>query len=231
VTIGLNGPKLPGPDEYVGQRLTSAQLAEKFGARQEDADKVAKSLKKYGLKVDSVSLEARSMSVSGTAAAMEAAFKAGLATMRSPDQGEYRGRQGALQIPAELKGIVTGVFGLDERRMARRKSRAARAAHLATRLAPLTPGDLEERYNFPPGDGAGQSIAIAEFGGGYFADDTTDYCNKFRRPVPNVRTVAGRCPGPDIAADSRASAEATQRPIGYQYRGDDGRADHRRVVS
>jgi kumamolisin len=194
VTIGLSGPKLPGPDEYVGQTLTPAELAEKFGASKQDADKVAKSLKKYGLKVDSISLATRSMSVSGTAADMEAAFKPGLVMVRSPDQGEYRGRQGTLQIPAELKGIVTGVFGLDERQMARRKSAATAPAHHAGGLAPLAPADLEQRYNFPPGDCAGQSIAIAEFGGGYFADDMTAYCNKFKRPVPNVRTVAVDAP-------------------------------------
>jgi hypothetical protein len=33
VTIGLAGPKLPGPDEYVGRTLAPAELAEKFGAR------------------------------------------------------------------------------------------------------------------------------------------------------------------------------------------------------
>jgi kumamolisin len=189
VTVGLSGPQLPSADEYVGERLAPASLAEKFGAKQEDADKVAKSLKKYGLVVDSVSLGTRSMIVSGTAAAMEAAFKPGLAMMRSVDQGEYRGRKNALKIPAELKGIVTGVFGLDERRMARRKSRAVARA-IGSALNPLTPSDLEQRYNFPPGDGAGQSVAVAEFGGGYFASDTAAYCKKFGRPVPNVRTVS-----------------------------------------
>src|SRR5882762_4276958 len=107
VTIGLNGPKLPKPEEYIGKTLTSAELAEKFGAKQEDADKVTKSLKKFGLNVDQVSLETRSMIVSGTAAAMEAAFKPGMAIMRSVREGQYRGRQGTLQIPAELRGIVT----------------------------------------------------------------------------------------------------------------------------
>jgi kumamolisin len=188
VTIGLSGAKLPSAEEYVGQTLTPAELAAKFGAKQADADKVASSLKKYGLKVEDVSLETRSMRVSGTAKAMEAAFKPGMAIMRSAAEGEYRGRQGSIQIPAELKGIVTGVFGLDQRRMARRKSGAA-AAKAAT-LAPLTPADLEQRYNFPPGDAAGQSIVIAEFGGGYFAEDVTAYCNKFQRPVPNVQAVA-----------------------------------------
>src|SRR5215469_11721149 len=190
VTIGLSGPKLPGPDEYVGQTLTTAELAKKFGARKQDADKVAKSLKKFGLKVDSVSLETRSMSVSGTAAAMEAAFKPGLALMHSARDGQYRGRQGSLQIPTELKGIVNGIFGLDQRRVARRKSNGMGTAAHAAAMRPLTPADLEQRYNFPPGEGVGQSIVIAEFGGGYFASDTAAFCNKYQRPVPNVQAVA-----------------------------------------
>src|SRR5277367_3086224 len=116
VTINLSGPKLPSPDEFVGKTITPAQLAEQFGAKQSDADKVAKSLEKFGLKVDDLSLATRSMTVSGTAKAMEAAFKPGLSIMRSPRDGEYRGRQGSLMIPTELKGIVTGIFGLDQRR-------------------------------------------------------------------------------------------------------------------
>lgn len=194
VTIGLRGPKLPSADEYVGQTLTPAELGAKFGASQEDADQVGKSLKKYGLNVDSVSLETRSMSVSGTAAQIEAAFKPGLEIMRSVRDGQYRGRTGTIQIPAELKGIVTGVFGLDQRRMARRKSEAARPGGHPASLSPVTPSDLEQRYNFPPGDGAGQSIAIAEFGGGYFDSDTTAYCNKFKRPVPNVQAISVDAP-------------------------------------
>lgn len=77
--------------------------------------------------------------------------------------------------------------------MARRKSTAA-AAHAAGTLVPVTPVDLEQRYNFPPGDAAGQHIAIAEFGGGYFADDTSAYCNKFGRPVPTVQAIAVDAP-------------------------------------
>jgi kumamolisin len=122
LTISLRGPKLPSPDDYVGQTMTPDQLSSEFGATQEDADAVSKALKKYGLKVESVSLATRSMRVGGPASAVEAAFKPNMAIVKSArQQGEYRGRQGPLQIPRELQGVVKGVFGIDERRMARRK--------------------------------------------------------------------------------------------------------------
>jgi kumamolisin len=190
VTINLTGPKLPAADEYVGTTLTPEEVATKFGASKADADKVAKSLRKFGLKIEDVSLETRSMRVSGTAKAMEAAFKPGMVIMRSVRDGDYRGREGTLQVPADLKGIVTGVFGLDERRMARRKAGAAVSASKAAKLSPLTPADLEKRYNFPPGDADGQTIVIAEFGGGYFADDVAAYCQKFQRAVPQIQAVS-----------------------------------------
>ena len=197
VTIDLSGPDLPSANEYVGQTLTPEEFAEKYGTRKADADKVAKVLKKYGLKVEEVSLATRSMRVSGTIAAMEAAFRPGLVMMRSARQGDYRGRQGSLQIPADLKGIVKSVLGLDERRMARRK--AGGSASASNSLPALGPADLEARYNFPPGNCAGQKIAIAEFGGGYFDSDVTAYCTKFSRPVPQIQTVAVDAPAYTLA--------------------------------
>jgi kumamolisin len=210
VTLGLVGPNLPSANEYVNQKLTSEELATKFGAQKATADKAAKALKKFGLKVDKVLLATQSMRVSGTAAALEAAFKPRWAMMRSPTQGEYRGREGSLYIPKELKGLVDGVFGLDERKMARRKARAAAAA---AALAPLGPADLEQRYNFPQGDAAGQ-IAIAEFGGGYFADDLTAYCNKFQRPVPQVQAISVDAPVYTLAQIQALPPKAQKAALG-----------------
>jgi kumamolisin len=192
VTLILNGPKLPGPDEQVN--LTPQDLLSKYGATQAEADAVTKSLNRYGLKVDSVSLETRSMKVSGPAKAMRAAFKADLSIVRSPDQGEYRGRRGTYSIPTQLKGIVKAVIGLDERKMARRKAARKRITAATSGLSPVTPADLEQRYNFPPGDCAGQKVAIAEFGGGYFVADAEAYCAKFRRPLPNIVAVSVEAP-------------------------------------
>src|SRR5271157_608015 len=180
ITIALRGPKLPGADEVPTKALSREELAAQFGASKEDAAKVTKVLKTYKLKVEGVSLPTRSMRVSGKASAMEAAFRPKLATYRSREQGDYVGREGTIKIPAELKGIVTGVFGLDQRKMVWRKGRRApAAAAVADALAPLTPSELEKRYNFPAGDGAGQSVAIGEFGGAYVEEDIQDLAQKF----------------------------------------------------
>jgi len=185
VTISLRGPRLPDADELPSQGLRPEEFAKRYSARQQDADTVAAALQGYGLTVDDVSLVTRSMRVSGPASAMNASFRANLGIYHSPEQGDFRGRDGALQIPAALDGIVTGVFGLDQRRVARRKAMAARAA-----LAPLGPAELQAHYNFPPGDGSGQKIGIAEFGGGYFANDLTTFCAKHGLPVAAVTPVA-----------------------------------------
>ena len=102
--------------------------------------------------------------------------------------------RGALQIPQELQGVIAGVFGLDQRRMADRKAGIGAAAAMGAGLAPLAPADLEQRYNFPPGMAAGQSIVIAEFGGGYFPEDIAAYFKKFLRPVPNVQALSVDAP-------------------------------------
>ncbi|MGH2862506.1 MAG: S53 family peptidase, partial [Solirubrobacteraceae bacterium] len=146
----------------------------------------------------------RSLRVSGTAAQLEAAFKPGLGVYSHPEQGEFRGREGQLQVPIALDGLITGVFGLDQRRVARRRS-ATPAPDAGGVLPPagekclpdvasgstlpLTPAQLASHYAFPAGDGAGQTVAIAEFGGGYFASDLQAFCARQGTRVPKVTTV------------------------------------------
>ena len=185
VTVELRGPALPDPDDLPADGLSPEEFEAAYGATREDADETTRVLRGFGLAVDDVSLATRSLRVSGTVSAMDAAFRANLGIYRSPDQGDFRGREGELHVPAELDGIVTGVFGLDQRRVAQRKAAAAPSS-----LSPLRPEDLEARYNFPPGDGAGQRIGIAEFGGGYYPDDMRAYCTRHRRPMPAVQLVS-----------------------------------------
>jgi kumamolisin len=203
VIVTLRGPKLPDVSTVAKKALSRRQLATQYGAKAADADMVARVLKNYGLTVENISPGGRGMRVSGSIAQMEAAFKAKLGVYRSVAQGDFRGREGELRIPAELNGIVTGVFGLDERRVAQRKLPVAAARRVLAKAPakgkaprktkgpqPLGPADFEARYNFPPGTAKGQQIGIAEIGGGYFRNDLKAYCSKFGRPVPKVTTVS-----------------------------------------
>ena len=63
-------------------------------------------------------------------------------------------------------------------------------ARIGAGLTPLSPSSLEALYHFPPGDAAGQKIAIAEFGGGYFAGDLALHCKTFGRKKPRVKIVS-----------------------------------------
>jgi kumamolisin len=193
-TVTLNGPALPAPDQMPSHALTREEIAKEWGVPSEQVSKVEQVLKSFGLSVMEVMQGGRSIRVKGPAAAMVAAFKPDLGIYQIPGQGQIRARHGVLMVPSELAGIINGVFGLDQRRMAKRHSQAA-ADH--GKPAPLKPADLVTRYNFPDGDGAEKTIAIAEFGQNlgngqvlppaYIPSDVSAFCTNNNLPVPTVR--------------------------------------------
>ena len=185
-TVTLAGPPLPEPG--TGAPLSREQLERELGVDPATIAKVTAVLGRYGLTVENGSPLTRSLRVSGTVAQFERAFLPALGVYRHPEQGEFRGRDGQLQIPSELEGLVTGVFGLDQRRVARRRGVLPQA--LAAPAQALSPAELASHYSFPAGDGSGQTVAIAEFGGGYFAADLQAFCAKQGTPVPEVSTVS-----------------------------------------
>ena len=186
LTLTLRGPKLPSADDLARGKLTPAEFRTKYCASPRDAEKVAKVLAKFGFKVESISLDTRSMRVGGTVAAVEAAFHPRLGIYESADQGRFRDREHDYKVPPGLKGIVTAILGLGERRVV--KKRLARGSREVA-LKPFGPADFERHYRFPAGDAAGQRIAIAEFASVYFADDVAAYCRAYRRRVPKIALV------------------------------------------
>ncbi|MBR0712647.1 protease pro-enzyme activation domain-containing protein [Bradyrhizobium liaoningense] len=214
LTLTLRGPKLPDAGALAGRTLSLAQFKAKCGASKTDADKVSRELRKFGLSIDGVSLETRSMQVSGTVAQMEAAFHPNLGIYESARQGTFRDREGEHQVPASLRQIITAVLGFGERRVAGRKPSKA-TARTVRPLKPFTPQDIESHYRFPPGNGAGQKIAIAEFGGGYFADDLDAYCKAFGRNVPAVKRVSIDAPIRNLAQMKRLKPAHRRDEIDY----------------
>lgn len=100
-----------------------------------------------------------------------------------------------MHVPSELKNIVQGVFGLDNRRMVRRRRQPVRSDVLPKAAMATSnwyiPSELATHYDFPPGDGNGQAVGLLEFGGGYFEDDLKQYCTLAKiAGLPEVVTVS-----------------------------------------
>ena len=183
---------LPAPEPGKAA-LTREELAQ-YGASAADERLVAGALAQYGIEIVESNLAQRSLKIGGPVSAMEQAFGTKLVRF-AHERGDYRGRTGPLHVPAELDGVIVGVFGLDNRpvvkpRRVATRPRAVSLAKAATRPW-FFPAELASLYDFPSGDGAGQTLGILEFGGGYFADDLASFCQSAGvSPVPSVSVVS-----------------------------------------
>lgn len=160
VTVRLR-PDRAIPDSYAGQ--TRDAFEQQHGARSEDVAGVGTFATDYGLAVDAVDTAARTVALSGTATQMHAAFGVDLVQYRSA-QETYRGRVGAITLPADLAAAVSSVTGLDDRTTSESHRDVAPSALAATGYTPL---DVAKAYNFPAGDGTGEHIAVISLGGRY----------------------------------------------------------------
>jgi kumamolisin len=198
--------------------LTPEQFAATYGADPADVERVTQFARQSGLAVVRTDVSQRLVVVSGRAPVVAAAFRVELMRYTSPS-GDYRGRVGPVQIPEDLQGIIESVHGLDDRPQARahivlpdrdrRAALAAAARPLAAGAA--TPGSFSGAqvgtlYGFPAGlSGAGQTIGILEFGGGFSQGDLQSYFQQLGLPVPRVTAVSAdgtaNQPGQDQDSD------------------------------
>lgn len=175
------------------RRIGYETFRAEHGAAAGDVAKIEAFAHAHGLDVTRVSLAQRAVDLSGTVAAMEAAFGTRLQCYRR-GQREYRVRTGPITIPAEIAAIVEGVFGLDNRPHVEPHFRIAKPAgrnRTQATAAGFTPLEVAALYAFPKGyDGKGQTIAILEFGGGYRASDLASYFSRLGVPRPAVTAVS-----------------------------------------
>jgi hypothetical protein len=194
-----DAPALPDPatSSAIGHGeqgyLTREEFATQFGASQADLDTVAQFAGANGLQVVESSIARRTVVLKGTAAEMSKAFGVELSMYQTPNE-TYRGREGTIQIPGNMAGIVEGVFGLDNRQMARPLFKMAGPEQVeagpAQATVPLTPPTVAKLYNFPTSPNAsGQTIGIFEFGGGFLTSDLQLFYNSVGVPLPSIATV------------------------------------------
>jgi len=179
------------PAEPAPGGIDSADLAAQFGADPADVDLVTRTVTEAGAKVIQSDPASRRVRISGTAGTLQELFGTTLqqARVTDPDGRSVgvRHRTGDLSVPAALAGVVTAVLGLDDRPQARAQLRVAAAAAAGTSYTPL---DLAKIYRMPAGtDGAGQSLAIIELGGGFGQGDLDTYFSGLGIPKPTVTAV------------------------------------------
>jgi kumamolisin len=158
----------------------------------------------------------RNVKLTGTVAAVEDAFGVNLLQYRVNHRNlRYRGRQGAVQIPEELESFVVAVLGLDDRPQAKPHLRfrgglpqslpAGASNPNAAAPGSFNPNDVAKLYQFPQGDGSGQTVGIIELGGGFSASDLKAYFSGLGISQPKVTAVAvdngTNAPGKDPNAD------------------------------
>ena len=223
--------KLPGQRHYP----TAAEFNSTFGASQEDLDNIAEWAKASKLRVKETSIPMRRVLVEGTIADISKAFGVQLNEYEHPETGRFRGRDGEIHIPADLAGIVTGVFGLDTRLVGRprirrsnvqpadleefRSNAKAKARGPASPPTPFPgtffPTEAAQLYSYPDEfTGAGQNVAIFAFNGtspdprgGYKLSSLQNYFEKvLGGKTPAIQDVVVQGPGNDPGPDSQASS-------------------------
>lgn len=203
VTIRLRsraGKKpIVNPDEFtkpVEERtiLSRKDFEQRHGADADSIARVEAFAREHKLIVKEKSAARRTVILSGTVAAMNAAFGVHLKTYEHPS-GKYRGRTGAVRLPAELQDVVEGVFGLDNRPQAKphfRRRQGLRGVRAAAVNLFYTPLQVAAFYDYPTGvDGSGECIALIELGGGYNSTDLSNYWSQLDlTKTPNVSAVS-----------------------------------------
>jgi kumamolisin len=150
--------------------IERSEFAASYGADPADVKKVESFASDRGLRVGEVNLAARTVSLSGSADAFSAAFGVELRHYERGSIG-YRGREGAITVPSELDGIVKGVFGMDNRRLARPHFRFYESAE-ADGGGSFKPTQVAELYGFADeASGEGECIGLVELGGGFRQED------------------------------------------------------------
>jgi len=166
--------------------LNRAEFACRHSADSNDLETLRRFATENSLVAGDVHGSGRIAKLTGAAADFARAFGVDLQRFDHPS-GPYRGYAGSIRLPGNLRGIVSGVFGLDMRPQLR--------PHFRRNADPAAVGysipTVAAAYSFPPGTtGAGQTIGILEFGGGYSPADLGQFFETLGLAVPQISSVS-----------------------------------------
>ncbi len=199
---------------HQSRRYLRADQAQLFhGADPADIDAVVRFARRRRLAVVERSEDKRLVRLRGTNAQMGGTFGVKLMHYAHPSGEPYRSHAEEVQVPQELAGVVTGVLGLDNRKMARSYMRPSKVRIPRRRAANSLPANtylpptVAQLFNLPPSDGGGECVAVFAFNGdvmstgesvpgGYDATALTQYFEKVvGQAAPTLVDVVVQGPG------------------------------------
>jgi kumamolisin len=193
---------LPDPSAH---HLDIAQLTARHGFDAADRDRVVRWATAAGLEVTAEDAPTRRVMLRGSVEQLSRAFEVDLErfSWQRPDgrSVEYRGHHGPVRLPAHLDRILEGVYGLDDRPLARSHLHGlddGRAAVLS-----YDPPQLASLYDFPRLANGGQGVelvaAMVELGGVVHPFDLAASFARLGLHAPDITNVwlDGATPTPD----------------------------------
>ncbi|HEY6325176.1 MAG TPA: S53 family peptidase [Candidatus Cybelea sp.] len=142
-----------------------AELARDTDADPSDVELLQAYCAKMG--VDVVGTHWRSVTLGGPIAKLVEVFGATASIYELPDQRRFRHRSESLHAPGEIASMLRGPFGIHQ------WPRSHAIGALQGHTLPLSAQDVAARYEFPDGDGTGQTVGVIQLRGTFKPDDFT----------------------------------------------------------
>ncbi|HSZ33894.1 MAG TPA: protease pro-enzyme activation domain-containing protein, partial [Puia sp.] len=185
----------------------------RFGASIDDIELVVAFARQYDLTVVQTSVSKRCVILKGPVQNFCDAFGVYLTDFIADSGISYRCRTGSINIPAILKEIITGIFGLDNRPQARPMFHILRKEG---RVVSPKEADISynadavgKAYKYPRDvNGSGECIGLIELGGGYRNTDLQNYFDKLGLTLPVVTSISV-----DGATNSPSSADSADGEV------------------
>lgn len=206
---GLNDPS----DARYGHYLTAAELGKQFGPSQAQYDAVIAYAQSKGLNVSQTFPSRTYLTLSGTSSQIDSAFGVTLKQFKAPDGRIFHAPDTEVRVPSTVAASIEGVVGLDDANpprpmthLLRRVNEADVKAYAPDAVKPRVqdpgeqgtgpgggfgPADLKTAYslNGTTLNGAGQTIAMVEYGTKFNIKDILRYENQFGLPRPLITAV------------------------------------------
>ena len=156
-----------------GRGMTREEFQSRHATPQGVIDRITTFATAHGLRVERVDRVRHTMRLAGSYAQARGAFRPEHLGVYVAGGRRYVARSGRLFAPSNLCDDIVAIMGFDRRPAAKPHFRIRRTA--SADAISYDPTAVAKRYQFPAGDGKGQTIALIELGGGFTANDVAAY--------------------------------------------------------